>query len=509
LYTKDKRIQNLLISGGPLMTFKPRNFHKSFVGPGFSHSGTVYACSGNNLTLGLRRIIGKRVDEELLLGNQRRMEHNELVTNFIDVIVSRTKRIVDDTPTDSIIKYAMAPHAKRKMRMNALKNLDELHAVAKYEKWCIEVLGKSKVYEFAKPGKRPRFIGDFGSEAALVGGYLVEHIKEAMTEPVTIGSFDIVFIKSPKLIILDEVFRTVHQNRRNIIYYHSDDVIGSIILDGVHHTFEMDISSCDCSNQGPIFRSVDKLLRLPGYEHVADAFANYSNLGVKLKDPWKKEKTIHLKQPADGVIEYSGTRLTTVLNNMAIVFICAGIEIIKEEMQGLLSPQDILLVGANLAGYEVTLLVDPPMERLTFLKHNACYGVDGEIWAVQNLGVILRAVGQCDNDFPGSGCVETRGNEFNSSVLLGCQWMGDHVLHDALKDCFFKRTPRVKPRWRNDYVDKTGRYAPRIDTYSLCRRYGVTISQMEELCDYILHSGPGDLIRTRCSDAIFLIDYGL
>jgi hypothetical protein len=108
-----------------------------------------------------------------------------------------------------------------------------------------------------------------------------------------------------------------------------------------------------------------------------------------------KRKHITFRKTDGSPTLYSGTTLTTLLNNTACLNI--GVSIIES---GAETPDEIIH-AAELAGYIVTLEACEIFEDVQFLKHSPVLNTQGYWRPVLNLGVFLRSTGRCRRDLPG------------------------------------------------------------------------------------------------------------
>jgi len=509
-YVVTHQNRELLIAGRLLYKFRPREFYKTVFGPIFYHTGVVYENSSVNLQYALRRLTGCRggLDEENMLfnNNMHVLDVFPSYVAFIDRLkVAFNHAICGLDMLQNVKDYVEAPHPKRMLRMNAYSYLEERGLLEFPSKWGKKPKAFVKTYEFAKAGKRPRCVVDYSPEGSLVMGSVIDTLKNVMNtvvdqEDFRIGRFRVRFIKQPSLEALSTVFRDVIQGADDVIYYHSDDVIGAFNDNGERKCFEMDISSCDASNSPQMFEILRSILQHPALLGHGDALIDQASRKINLVDPWTKHRFLSI-QPRHA-IEGSGIKCTTVINNLAVCAIAAGIDFVLEAgIGGVLA----LTEGAWFAGYKVTCDMWDRFQRLTFLKHNPVLNEAGEIVPILNLGVALRTMGQCDWDLPGRGCIRQRAFNFNSGLVRGMCHMGDHSFHDSLKKKWHANVDPVILRERVSNSTVWGR----VPDGQVAARYGLSVSEYHSLLDGIDNTSFTEVFNNQAVSAILETDYAL
>ena len=462
-------------------------------------SWDTYTESTRNLEKALTRITAARENELLLLrANKRATRHifrdrgvGSLRKAVFGVIKDRLRQsllVLEDNMTEQI-KYALAPHQKRKIRVQAITQLItdcELFGI-----FTTKVKGKLKLYEKAKFGKYPRLIGDFSTPGSLLAGYLCEIAKNCFKD-VTVRGTKFSFIKSIEPEILDAVGEELLQPG-NAFFYHSDDSIHRVS----GKIFELDISSCDMSNSRGVFQVVEWLFDSnPQFHNCIIGAVKQCQLPLKISDPLTNQSA---RFKPNSPTEFSGTVLTTLLNNIASLLIalqlhCDGARTVEEVKR-----------SAASVGYIVTAEERPSLLKSQFLKHSWEIQ-DGNPKSFLNLGCILRSFGTCTGDLPGHGDVDARSREWCAAVLQGYVHSGQTSLLEKLNSIYpsstNSRTISENMLHKHSCVSRRGP----ISDEAICERYGFSQAAWEHFLSLIEH---GVVVHHSVLDAIYKADYGL
>jgi len=356
-----------------------------------------------------------------------------------------------------------------------------------------------KTGEFAKPDKFGRITCDLTTPASLRGGWLVGVMKECwsqlMGDDLVFGRGKVKFVKSPNFETLSCAFNDLIIG--DCFYFHSDDSCLSLkCSDGVLR-MNMDIAQCD-STQGPmVFQTfcemVPSIYLTTAFDLLRQCMCvaqlGYGHTKMLFQPYW--------------YFEYSGTTLTTLLNNIANF--CIGVQLMDISFgsiaQTTLKIKEIL----DVCGWSVTFDVCTHIEEIQFLKCSPFLVASGLYSPFLNFGVILRVLGQKYGDLDGSGDIEIRGYNHNSGVVRGLIHAGRSSLMDLLERMFCADVKAVDINATKFLGDLRMEYA--IED-SIVRRYGITVGMYHELLTLIASSGHGDLIHCRASDMILHKDYG-
>lgn len=311
---------------------------------------------------------------------------------------------------------------------------------------------------------------------------------------------ELVYVKSPDVTTLRMLFDRMHTNSLGL--YHSDDMSGSLrCVDGMLW-FNADISACDSSQSADVFtnlRSQFPERLLPHLEQLLRQCQTPITLG--------KGFGKLLFKPID-YFEYSGSTLTTILNNTASRCILFVIFLVYDPSAT--RRENVARVEESLktCGWRVTMEWCEYYEDVQFLKHSPMFDVTGQIDAVLNLGVILRAMGRCKGDLPGRGSIEQRANYFMRNWVAGLRHAGSHIVINALREKFPKGSVVKSESWLVDHLVATHE-RNEIFIVSLALRYRCSPGDLEVLAHRLRTSEIGDLITDPCAARILNKDYGL
>jgi hypothetical protein len=285
--------------------------------------------------------------------------------------------------------------------------------------------------------------------------------------------------------------------------YFSDDSCASFrCADGVLMV-NLDISGCDGSHTRRIFELLEWLTE--GTNHAATAVALVNQCKLPLE--YRQDKVFMSFTPVDPVL-YSGTVITTFTNNIGVSGIGAALEssysptLTMDEMYALIP------IACASVGYLMTCQRCVNPEDLQFLKMSPCFLESGELSCCLNLGVILRTIGQCAGPLPGKKKIpeSERILNFNSGVVAGFVHAGDHGLLRVLREKYPSRGSVIKSSYLLQNL--SGR-CDRASDLSVCKRYGITPSEWNELLDLLDSSSPGDILWCPAGEKILNLDYGL
>jgi len=290
-----------------------------------------------------------------------------------------------------------------------------------------------------------------------------------------------------------------------VFLYFSDDSSASFrcLVDGkVSMVYaNMDISSCD-SSQGPsVFESLLEMCPHVARPHM-EALLRQCQSEAVCGHGYRK-----IRVKPIGYFEYSGSVLTTTLNNIANLNI--GVSLYDRLP---LLPLDELKVEIERrlsnCGWKCTIEWCENIHQVQFLKCSPCLTIHGEVVPFLNFGVILRSLGQKSWDLPGQGELQSRAYAFNAGLVSGFQHAGETELLSLLRYKFPLKG--VTPLYNSNIVEymSHGIKTPILDCTCLCR-YGLSRGHYDELLALLAGADHGDLIRCEASDVIMKVDYGL
>jgi len=186
--------------------------YRTVFGPAVSHTGQIYSNTNHNFKYAMRRLTGIRKPEIpglhcRLLANQAAFINTH--QSFLDKLRNSYSPYFDDYKGAELeaLEHHADPHIKRILRIQAYRELvEQALATDDSSLWVKSVLWKLKKNEWAKPGKKPRSIGDLGVAAFLLGFRVTSFLKGAQSEEVIdVNGGSMVFCKSPDPFELSDI----------------------------------------------------------------------------------------------------------------------------------------------------------------------------------------------------------------------------------------------------------------------------------------------------------------
>lgn len=448
---------------------------------------------------------------------------------------------------EGILEYSRVPHVKRKIRIPAGENLATHGILEASGTKMINVYGattkmevKQKPREFGKApkihpvtgvvsAKPARAIVNAGTEGSLANGHGVEEWKTAFSAGEDNGywflrKLALRYVKAATREVLDEVWQHGATTTRPRAAVSGDDsihfvpctidteedrqfVLGlpTVSVQGrvaVVLPVVMDISCCDLSVGDEMFESVKR-------SFPESRKSEFDNLFMQARQPCTMGKGKgKLTFVPTGYFMYSGWGFTTPMDSF---FNTTAINHIYRNwrLSGVSQTMAYIRKRAKSCGAAMDIRFCRRYEEADFLKTNPVMTMGGQWTAVVNYGTVLRTLGQCDGDLPGSGRVDDRGVQFNADVVRSMEHSGEsHLL----------RTLRAKyPRGRQVELESgifrmmTTGSKEALQIESEVNRYrssGLEVPMYLELCTLLEACRPGEMI---CTDAVKIImgfDYG-
>lgn len=251
--------------------------------------------------------------------------------------------------------------------------------------------------EMAKWGKVGRTIGDLGVEASLVGAWLTKELKHAMTTaPLEPPGLDLYlwFCPDSSYASLKRAFDLLWDPPRTYtLVLFSDDASLAIRLNGSVVWFDIDISSCDKSHGPQLFECLRQMVPALYHQDLAVLYQQLRS-PCRIVNPSRPSERAMYKPISETL--YSGSTLTTLVNNVAVKLI--GMSIAEKKVTDEMGLQQ----AARSVGYVVTVTRARCFQSVQFLKHSPCLDTSFSWQPVLNLGVYMRAQGLCLFELPGS-----------------------------------------------------------------------------------------------------------
>lgn len=492
--------------------------YRTVAGPCFANKSRMYISNANGIRGATRRVTCAReptipgLHEEL-----RRNQYNNVTLNddviwvWSESFRNRLRVLLFDFNDSECEKsrWAEETHPKRALRMQALASLRDAGKIddATYMR---SVDYKCKTGELLPNKKYLRAIGDMTTPGSIKCAYLMDAVKNAFKQPYTVNNIDSEFVKTPQLGKLRSVFGKLNSPPKDGYFaYFSDDSVGSYrCIDGIFR-FNMDISAADGSNFDPVFQLLQYCMDVDTRfsKDVDGVFKQLLAIAV-VRNPENRKQKVKLRPT--GKVLYSGSSLTTCVNNCANQLIClrfasryANTTLTKSQVSA------ALVSAARDVGYLVKIEECVELSDIQFLKYSPHINCDGVIDAVLNLGVLLRSFGTFLGDFPGSNKIPfaVRVEQHLTQVVRGRTQSGNHCINEAFNKRFaFSGGKEVVKTYFEEIV--TGEQLGYVDSHSLASRYGVRSIWVEELAHLIETCSVGQMICHPILEHIFSKDYG-
>jgi hypothetical protein len=345
-------------------------------------------------------------------------------------------------------------------------------------------------------------------------------VKQAMAEEVIYleGRYPatVEYIPKPDLQVLYNVFNTIPGTSGSKL--HSDDIITWWQCEDGLLGANIDISQCDLSQTEAVFEQALRIVPVK-YRQVMETLITQCKLDLQIGvGPGKL--VFRPTRP----VEYSGSVLTTLLNNLASFAISLalleGVNAMITGTRTMAMVRDALaLILPNLA-WKVEIEFWRRYEDAQLLKHSPCLTEQGDWYPVLNLGVIFRAMGRTRFDLPGSGPVEARARDFMWCWTKGLVHAGEHDITHALRAKYTAVDRNVngaisKQMWiaaRMDathFVCSSTTQHPQLLSTSLVARYECGLGDLAEAVSLIEASNFGDILSCQLMNQALKKDYGV
>lgn len=482
----------------------------------------IYGESNVSLRTALKRLNAARVQTELSLSINGPISNyhewmQEKQRSFVTKHLHLFDRMVEsyrpyfedwEGTAEECEAHHDEPHVKRALRIRAWLDMCNDRSDLDYL-WLKKVRYKMKRNEYAKNGKMARMIGDLGVPASLQGFRLTKLLKAAMAgEPIEYLGGKIEFCPKPSPDKLVEIFKQlIEPEGKYYVAYFSDDACYSVRdVNGKVHCYNLDISKCDASHTEAIWIAMRHTLPSdvqPDFDVLVDQLC----LPFYVGDCNDHRRKVVLQ--GEGPLLFSGSTLTTVTNNTANVSVAYALA--EHAAVGALA----VARAAEDVGYIVTVVdCSADFHLLQFLKHSPVLDTTGQLRALLNPGVLLRASGTCKFDLPGRGPIEHRAAQFQYGILSGAYPRVGFELLDVMKAAtgvghVSDRIQTFVRQHLGDYLTSTTEDSFRVSNEEVFARYGLTTPQINQLIHGMGSTGFGMYYADEATAKILLEDYGL
>jgi len=429
---------------------------------------------------------------------------------------------------DMLKKFVLLPLPKKALYTSFVySEIDLIKILDNSEIW--ESMFKMEWGKVLKAG-RLYATGSTAPLAELVAADFIKYIFRQEVSPGMLpmgGTFYTEFNDSQDIAGLTKLFSSLDdlKNGDAKFVFMSDDGFFVMNIAGTMFYLETDISSCDASNGLPIFVILfymgESLSKLFGNQVARLILQCARETIVANKDC----ETEFVRLRPKTFFEYSGSKLTTCLNNIASLAISFSIyrELCRVDLafnensladlkyDRSIDPSDrlwskksdfdltkIVATAAHNVGYVLT--VEPKKNRnaLTFMKH--AYG-SGTAWTV--MGVLLRSLGTRDHIETPQMFSMTQ-QEFDQQTLLS---LTEVILKSAVEGWVNEPSSPLMDALRTR-VGLPLSHSRSISYQDLEERYGLQEHEWIHLYDSIVNLQFGDQVFDKCLEKIYHIDYG-
>lgn len=469
------------------------------------------------------RLLGVREDDTKL-HNKLRRNQERAPRNLRAALDSFHKHIYSNTfIEDECVGHAnwvLQPHAKRKLRLAT--EVERIFFLNDFKDDGTPVDIFPKNGEMLPRGKK-RAVGSLGAYRTAYSAWAIQHLKAAMEVPFISGNYTLRFIASPRSEVLEEAFnwlQTPKLGECRYIYFSDDSCFSMGTKDGVY-VANGDIKQCDGSHFDPLFNMFKNIFTTKHRSSEPTAYADAVNYALKqlsapaqftnkYKQPGtKRQKTTYNFNSAR---LYSGSVLTTVINNFANVLIALGMQKLCPDPSLLSRSQvdGLYKRGAASVGYLVKSQVCHIPEDIQFLKCFPAKDIYGCYRPVQCLGTPLKGFGLKDGDVPGSSKIplETRCGNYLRGVVDSWVHGGNHELFRAFKDMTAQFKPAPDVAFGTLYPNRLQGEIHTFAIDALIPRYRCTVDEITDLARAVRQSRVGYVIKLPIIERIHRIDYG-
>jgi hypothetical protein len=475
-------------------------------------------CDNDGIRGAVRRLTCAREPENPdlhvnLIFNQYRIRGvlGDLLVNWISEFRRRLLTITQ-TKLDSFNErniWCDQPHVKRILRQSARRDII-LYGRKSLKGRVKKVDYKCKTGELLPLNKYPRAIGDLTCPGSSALGYYMDWVKECFEIPYRVNGCTASFVKTPDHHKLREVFENlINPVGLYFVFFSDDSCFSYRCSDGVL-TANLDISACDGSNFDPVFEVLKEAMSVDSRyaTDILDAFKQ-CNTKCVISSPQKiNGKSQKVTLTPIGHVLYSGSVLTTSINNMAntLIFLNIVRQFNPQMSYTKAQMRDIIVTAAFRAGYILKIDECVHHSNIQFLKHSPAV-INGEVYPYLNIGTLLRGFGTYCGELPGRKKLGMykRARLFNSDVVKS--WI--HAGNTSILRIFQRHY--IVSGTLNTHIDmkSINKISDiEIPDEELLLRYGITTVELDELKELIIGADVGYRISCAAVDKIMLKDYG-
>jgi len=354
---------------------------------------------------------------------------------------------------------------------------------------------KFKSDELAKMKKVPRVIGDYGVKASLFGAPYLPMLKSIMEQWIIIDDLHMKFVATPDKNEMEQVFTYLFDdNVKYCVIFFSDDAVLKVPTTSGAMYMNLDISTCDISNTQFTFNMLlSSVSGHPTLHNIIRGCIQQCMRGCRIR----RKSGINVFLKTSRAIEYSGTVLTTALNDWAMYAIgCTIYHLHRGQLYDREQTKKEITKYAMCAGYNITLEACECIEDIQFLKFSPTY-VNGKVVTFLNLGVVFRAVGRLKvSSLPKKRSVL---QDHLNGVLVGL----NGVQHSPFTAWANSDKPIVE-KYHLQGLKQRGE----VPLSSYCRRYRISAAELLELIGEFQSVRVGKFVAHEGFSTILRKDYG-
>jgi hypothetical protein len=479
----------------------------------FHSYGNSYACNRKGLFGPITRLMQRRDDiiiegvvvtHDDLVANQFRnvgvRKHRKYARRFRHMLGRRITERVNEMRIEHV-NTGVKKKLKQRSLLQIINNNTWSHPT-----WIDrdDVEYKCKPQELLAESKALRGTADLTNPASIRCGYLIDKVKEVFEEDYVYKNCRFAFCKSPKAESLYKYFQRLVQPEYTMEYiFFSDDCCFSIKCGDEVIRCNGDVKSCDGSNYMPVFGLLRDCMSFG--EHVSDVEAVFEQLfqNLYVRDPQhRKRRKVRFKNR--GAALFSGSTLTTCVNNMANILI--GMELADLVVSTVINRQnleDIYRKAAARVGFQVKLEVCEHLEDLQFLKVSPTQ-LNGELQLFVNAGTWFKSWGTFAGDLPGRGPYLDRIRRFLSEVVVSRKGWGYSFVSRSFNKFILSNECNNFDMSR-DIRELNRGYIPDL---ALMRRYRCNTAEVAEYLQYMSEFQPGYSMGCSFIRKVMEKDYG-
>lgn len=488
----------------------PRRRYHTVGGPFFRSNMVIHSESPHTMRYAVYRLFHDKNGVAELHRRQRVMARDPRILDYLhavsDVVCST---VPADHWTELNIAESDKSHVKRPFRRTAMVEIQEAGALcddrgAYSVGRNVEYVRGNYKYEAGKDKKYCRITVDMSCPRSLFCGWLVDAIKHGMeSTPYYVQGVECQFVRSPDPETVGSSFKKMYSESHCL--YFSDDVAFALRCSDGMLWAELDISSCDSSNGPDVF---GLLMEITPSRFRTLMRALMSQCSLPIRIGFGKRRVVAKPRT---YFEYSGSLLTTLLNNLAVLMLLTTILSVYDKTTTRSENKRLITAALSKASHTTTLVFCDNFYAMTFLKMNPCRDVHGQIRAVLALGVILRACGRTNGDYAGSGDLYKRIEDHMRCWVMGLRHSGNTSLLRIL-EAKYAPMSGTKPLWSSN---ASKRFTPHsnsrveMNDLDVCECYGMEQQEYQELCDLLSAADVGDGLACSASAKVLYKDYGL